>query len=994
MSAIETLGLPADMCGKDFDGNPLPTTGTVDVGAVQGGATPGSGRIDLASTSATYKQFIIDGHPSSAGDWLQAEAYPAQWLVHPESSTNAATSFCMGVKWRPDSSGRLVPDMAGNVGLMPPPSDSYTATAMYSAKALYVSDADGSDNDSVADGTAAHPYKTIQKAIDKASSDYVIHVAEGDYDSNYAVAGSATNRINVNKTVLIRGAGAGRSVLWGAADPTTGGDGTGAIRAFYGYSAYASIQGFTIRDSWAAGQANTFSGLGSGTAEGGFHVADCIFTNCTGGTTSLFKNMTLERCRIVGNRAVYTDGARLAACLFEANTTPSGSNKGLIGFYSYCRNCTFIGASGSPIAGGISGPSGVVRTFKNCILDTSSQIHKNITGFYGCIFWNLGSRADLPSSGFVIADPIYADPSRGDRRVYDFSVATTCGDGTSESDATAYQFLSTGLDGKIQSYKESKPVVGAYFGAVTGGYAYISAANGGIAVDGGSVGGNVFDAERTITLSAANATRPCIGYAANGVTNLFDETPAMVIDAVAAAPGLRIDAIYTSDWYVDAENGDDASSGYTPGSAKRTLVAATTNALLTAGDAVHAAPGDYNDGEFIIEGASTKNRVVVPAGVTLVADEGPAVTFITGASAPSADASGCGAGATRCVGEGGGVVRGFTLRGGCTHTYPNGTWDDWHGGAVMRSAIEDCVVTGCAGYGTCSISTVRRCRVVDNSGSAGGAYNCSVYDTVFDRDGNTDWIASCGKLINCTFGTTGAGTTVPIGVAAGAVVSNCIVLCASSFAAGVAAPGTYFAVAPTVPGGGSLPEGATLTDADHLKLDENWMPVYGENVAIDVLDKKWANAEGRDATGGQRVYNGLLDAGAVEYDFRRRIPSLLRAGKSFEVMAASPDVVEDVQSSVRINSGRVDARWCFGKASERRYSAAVSVSGGGTLTVYVNGEVYGVYGGSDGRVNVFFGNQLAENGVSFVYTPDSENAGYAKIDNAVATGDGIILIVL
>ena len=344
----------------------------------------------------------------------------------------------------------------------------------------------------------------------------------------------------------------------------------------------------------------------------------------------------------------------------------------------------------------------------------------------------------------------------------------------------------------------------------------------------------------------------------------------------------------------------------------------------------------------------------------------------------------------------GGPVRSFTLRNGHTHVY-NGTgstWGDWHGSAAFNAVVEDCVVTNCVtAYGTCSGSTVRRCRIYGNSGDNAGAYDCQIFDTVFDDDGNLSWIYGCKKIINCTVGKNGVGTGKALHVPTGAVVSNCIVLCESSFAAGVAAPGTYFAVAPTVADGGPLPAGATLTDADHLKLDENWMPVYGENVAIDALDKKWANAEGRDATGGQRVYNGFLDAGAVEYDFRKRIPSLLRAGKSFEVLAASPDVVEDAQSGVCINGGRMDARWCFRKASERRYSAAVSVSGGGTLTVYVNGEVYGVYGESDGRVNVFFGNQLAENGVSFVYTPDSENAGYAKIDNAVATGDGTILIV-
>ena len=998
VSVIETLGLPSDICGKDFAGNTLPTTGVVDVGAVQGGATPGSGRIDLASTSATYKQFVIDGHPSSAGDWLQSETYPAQWLVHPESSTNAATSFCMGVKWRPDSSGRLVPDMDGNVGLMPPPSDSYTATAMYSAKALYVSDADGDDGDG--DGTAAHPYKTIQKAIDMASSDYVIHVAEGDYDSNYAVAGSATNRIHVNKTVLIRGAGAGRSVLWGAADPTTGGDGTGAIRAFYGNSAYASIQGFTIRDSWAAGQANTFSGIGSGNAESGFHVADCTITNCTGGTTALFKNITLERCRIVGNKAMYTDGgARMASCLFEANTPPSGTDKGLIGFYSHCRNCTFIGKSEYPIAGSISGPKDVVRTFNNCILDTSSRIHKNVTGFYGCLLWNLGSTADVPASGVVIADPMYADPSRGDRRVYSFSAATTCG--TVESDADAYKYLSTGLDGKIQAYENGTPVAGANFGPVAGDYAYVSAANGGIAVEGGAIGGNVFDAERTITLTATNATRPCIGYTVNGVTNLFDETLSRLIDRDVAAEGLRIDAIYTTDWYIDAENGDDSRLGYTPNSAKRTIISAMTNATIVSGDTVHAAPGDYCEGEYKSGSDTVYTRAAMKPGVTLVADEGPTVTFITGAPAPGSGPTGNGAGAVRCVGSlnsgRGGPVRSFTLRNGHTHTY-NGTgstWGDWHGSATLNADLEDCVVTNCVtAFGTCSSSTVRRCRIYGNSGAIAGAYGCELFDTVFDDNtcSANSVVSGCSRLVGCTFGAGNSGKDT-INVASSCVVSNCLVLCDSSFAAGVAAPGTYFAVAPTVADGGPLPAGATLSDAAHLQLDENWMPILGSNIAIDALDMKWANPEGRDARGGQRVYNGFLDAGAVEYDFRLHMPSLLGGGRSFKVTAASPLVVEDPQYGVRMNEGRVDAGWTFAVAKERRYSLSAEVSGGGTLTVYLNGVVQGTYGVGDGRVCVAFANDLLANAVSFVYEPDAGVAGYARLFGFAAQGDGVMLIV-
>ena len=995
-SIVSSLSLPASYCDKDFDGNTLPSTGEVDVGAVQGGVTPIAGRIDLASGSSTYKKFVVDEHLAAAGEWLRSEEFPAQWLVHPESSTNTATSLCIGVKLESDAANRLVPDMNGNVGLLLRTNANYTATAYYSAGAKYVSDADGDDVNG--NGTAASPYKSIQRAIDSISADnYVVYVAPGDYNSVVKPNGSVTNRVYVNRAMLIRGAGAGKSVIWGAPDPSTGGTGTGAIRALYSTSVSATVQGFTIRDSYAPGTSESKQNTIAAYAVGAFHLCDCTVTNCVGfsdpGTgNGLLSGVIAERCRFVGNVNMSVYSSRLAGCHFEGNTA---SVKGLVSFYAHARNCTFIGKSGYTICGGISGPATVSRTFRNCIFDTSTTISTGITSFTGGLLWNYSSSAP---SGFTKGDPVYADVARGDRRVLDFSTATTCGDWTSDGDA--YKYISTGLDGKKLSFKAGKAVVGAYYGAVEGDYAYVSAANGGITVEGGAIGGNVFDAERTITLTATNATRPCIGYTVNGVTNLFDETPSRIIDRAAAAEGLHIDAIYTTDWYIDAENGDDSRLGYTPNSAKRTIIAAMTNATIVSGDTVHAAPGDYCEGEYKSGSDKVYCRAAMKPGVTLVADEGPTVTFISGAAAPGSGSDGNGAGAVRCVGSlnssKGGPVRSFTLRNGHTHTY-NGTgstWSDWHGSAAINAVLEDCVVTNCVtAYGTCSGSTVRRCRIYGNSGAVAGTYSCSIYDTVFDdnKSPNNSVVTDCSRLVGCTFGAGNSGKDT-LYVASSCVVSNCLVLCDSKFVAGVATPGTYFAVAPTVSGGGSLPEGATLSDADHLKLDANWMPVYGSNIAIDALDAVWANGAGLDATGGQRVYNGRLDAGAVEYDFRLRIPRLLRAGRHLEVLAASPDVVEDVDG-VRINAGKVDAKWKFQKTADRSYRVSVSVSGGGTLTVYANGVAQGVYDAGSGHVDVVFASQLAENSISLVYSQDPEVAGYGTVYNAIASSVGVIMIV-
>ena len=186
---------------------------------------------------------------------------------------------------------------------------------------------------------------------------------------------------------------------------------------------------------------------------------------------------------------------------------------------------------------------------------------------------------------------------------------------------------------------------------------------------------------------------------------------------VFAFAGIMSAAAFATDWYVDANNGNDDWDGTTadvpsqevidqctaqsvpiPGP-RKTLHAMMSDECVQPGDVVNAAEGDYNEGGEVKGTAQTVNRVQVKAGVKLCATGSRDNTFISGSGG-----TGTGAytnGAVRCVNflapsgdEGYGIVRGFTLRDG--RTAPSSTKE--HGGASIGGGLlVDCVLenNGC-----------------------------------------------------------------------------------------------------------------------------------------------------------------------------------------------------------------------------------------------------------------------------------------------------------
>ena len=146
--------------------------------------------------------------------------------------------------------------------------------------------------DAVGRGSEAAPFKTIQYAVDQASSSSTdtIRVQPGIYDEGGKenVNGTPhTNRVMISKRVNLESVG-GASVthIVGAPDPTTGTVGAGAIRCIYtdNGAANSRIIGFTLRDGYGDDGSTDHNHRGGGflqlNGQKYIYLYDCVISNC------------------------------------------------------------------------------------------------------------------------------------------------------------------------------------------------------------------------------------------------------------------------------------------------------------------------------------------------------------------------------------------------------------------------------------------------------------------------------------------------------------------------------------------------------------------------------------------------------------------------------------------------------------------------------------------------------------------------------------------
>ena len=119
-------------------------------------------------------------------------------------------------------------------------------------------------------------------------------------------------------------------------------------------------------------------------------------------------------------------------------------------------------------------------------------------------------------------------------------------------------------------------------------------------------------------------------------------------------------------------------------------------------------------------------------------------------------------------------------------------------------------------------------------------------------------------------------------------------------------------------------------------------PVAGDraidagNVSYYTYPAGFEHEMGKDFKGGQRIYNGQIDIGCGEFDWRGVYGGKLNAKGRAEVAAASANVTTNALDGIVLKDGdTVDVDYTVTVAGSHRCTFRVDVNGTGTATVMV-----------------------------------------------------------
>ena len=1013
---------------KDYEGTTVdPTSATIAVGAIQTPCTPASGMVNFStSTIGAGDKLVFNG---VTNEWNQQQFYwhatnwPSFARFKPlwANGTNEYGFASSGA----DSIERF-PLTDGTYLMMPHPASQLTLTAKRAAQTFY---ADPGADASLADGTAEHPFATLQDAADAvASGGYaVIYAARGTYRSGgSSVIGGLNNRVAFQgrHIRLVGVEGAENTVIEGARDPDAGDDvygcGANATRCLCA-SASGAVQGFTLTGGHAGpGSAESDvnrSGavLASGTA---FQVLDCIVSSNFAGRAAAGHGSTshllFSRSKIIGNRTISTGGSGaytlasdFTSCLIANNWCGNVEAPVLgVGQSEQVYDCTVYS-------------EGENSNFSGYGANANSGTHRN------SIFMGFGAYRDKEVYGIVIDTKIlnstkttyvktvtgdyksgkgfveFVDAVNGDFRLLPTSPAVGYGSYVAARDAAAYRLATMSLDGVVPDFSGD--------GTFTAG-AYRKVANALIVSGEGISPASVTVDPAPSTTVSVTATlahkRPFLGFAVNGALQPFDGTGfTYTVPAGGLEEPVTITAVYDTHWYVDAVNGRDDGYG-TSSSPLRRLCDALN--YQRSGDTVHVAPGVYDEGTMTNTttiGATVSkvigSRAIVNSGVTLVSDEGADETFIVGApdtANETYEGYGDGLKAVRCAGVyAGGSVKGFTLTGGRTSF--NGIDDASCGGGVLcedgTAVVEDCVISNCyalVGGGTYK-GTLRRCRIVDCRcspvGNAPAARYAHLFNCLVNHSRGMWTVADMYRIHSCTIGpdnTSASGGAVDTlyRMVSRATVNNCLLFgkVTQHSGSGTAYSNCIFNAAFTFSDTNFTTNNCRFVPTADFALDEDGRPSIGSSVAIDAGDATIYDADllgDFDCEKKPRFVNGLkLDVGAFEADWKARYSKVL--GRGVEVTDADP-AAEERGDGVFLPDGTLALNWASGGRRGKRYQFDVSVSGTGTLTVLLNGEPYRSYTAASGAVSDAIVSDAASFTLEFAYTPGTNDNGGATLSH-------------
>ena len=824
-----------------------------------------------------------------------------------------------------------------------------------------------------AGGTIAGPRKTLHAMMSdsRVAAGDTVWAAEGDYNEGGDVYGSqvTSNRVQVKAGVMLCATGARDATFISGANGIEGAYSNGAVRCVYFLSppegaAYGCgiVKGFTVRNGRTC-SATEYGGasLGSGLlVECDFKGNGCFDTN-RGGTMS---GGTALRCRFSSRNQAYWgySGTRIIDSLIAAasgfywkcyayNCTFSGN--GYVR-YGHTYNCLFIGTGAGTSSQAASGTGNI--TIHNYAFSRSDFHETACTTNETC---RVVTAAETPYNETTLR------PLPG-------SVAIDGGDVSLYLAATnGWKAAWCAEFGK--DYYGGDRVVNGQIDVgcgerQSGSALMITDASDGLVVEGAEKGVSSIaeGATAEITFSRTlTSDRLCLGVEVDGVFHSFGGTtsdvPYAVVLPYSSEHDYFVSAVYETnqkDWYVSPD-GNNANKGYHRNCPCKTLDKAMELTTENADNVIHAAAGVYDsfaEGEAY---ESARSRVTVKEGVGLVADDWPLQeTVIQGALDTTADADAYGNGphAVRCVTVNrSGYVRGFKLTGGRTNKRVNSDSSEAvQGGAAYLypiAALVDCELTGngCSYRGRAvaapnSSGVLIRCYVHDQVANANYDifYRVNVIDSYIKGQGSSDHTYyGRGFVLNSTVvnGDVRASGDLrvlntyleKVSVASSAVVvcTNCVFT--SSATSAMASETCSYD-----------PATCRFSVSSNNAIDENIRPKTKASPLVDAGDKTiyeavfpagWSQFKEADFACGQRIYNGQIDVGCGEYDFRGDFAGML--GKRAVISEMGPNVTTNAVPNVVVPAGESITLSMAPRASgrETRYELVYTPEGGSQAVI-------------------------------------------------------------
>ena len=964
---ISSVKLPSEIDPYvDFYGNAVPKTGSIAAGACQAVVTPAGGAMLFNKPGR-----MLEGASKSFADngYAFAVEYPVQWHVQPELAEgqylyNYTITGATG-------GGKRVPDMDEKFWVMPPPAGIVaTNNLLLTSFAYWVNPETGRDEPEADEtrGTLDHPFRTLQKAVTMAETQVggktvgaVVFAAQGTYAEGGGWNAYCSNRVSFAKHVRLKGAGAGKSIIKGKLDLTSddhGDDGRGKAAMRCAYVSGGAIQGFTLDEGrcvWNGGSTASYTGTYAGGVYGQNNpvIADCVITNCSavrGGSVhkvSVFRTLITD-CHVDGAKESF-----LHSCLLDKPLDCK-----LITSDTKTYHCTGIGNS----VNSAWGPNWITSV-NSIAAGGPSLTESHAKNWRGCCIDGFSSYAEYTPTGNTVADPQFVDASVGDYRVLSTSAAQTCG----VFPADYWTYYSDDFNGNQVLFANGKPMAGALQVPVS--VVVVQAAG-----EAGQItctGTNIVEQGDSLTITVADGTRHAVDISVNGslvgATEWTYEPP-----TAGQAGGVQVEAVFSTNWYVNAAEsvGNDGNDGFTPETPFRTLARALSNQALLRGDCVHAAPGVYAEGDMEQkyygnnDQRTTRVRVCIDEGITLVGDGGAEQTVIKGNLEPTSESVRFGANPLRCVNlTHGAKIIGFTLTGGsAAYAASSGQKEPYLGGGVIapvatmssrRPLVQDCVISNnwaCRGGAAFGASLVN-CRIIDNYASEDGTatFLSEMVNCLVDR--NRGKTASGCAVVRYPYGIRGCTlTNRNVGEDTGAAstyfvydynqykrgVLNSVIMGGVKAADRIPATNCVFLAGLSSYGDESDWDVTTRKlSAAEMMLSEDGRPLAGSPVIDGGGNAYVLDVGGRkDAGGGQRIYNGTVDIGCFEYDWRGDYAKAIGGGVS--VTKASPGVVLR-DGAVRLVDGEMlSGEW---PATPRMgtYNVPANVSGAGKLTgLFVN----------------------------------------------------------